>query len=353
MIAYLVTILTLVSIAAILALALNLQWGLCGMVNFGIVGFFALGAYTAALLAMAGTGPVIATFGAMLVCAAAGALVALLSLRLAEEYLAIVTLGFGEIVRLVTLNEGWLTGGALGLPGIPRPFFDLVPAGSYDVYFLGLCLLVLAAVFLGLERLARSPFGRLVRSVREDDVVAATLGKNVVRTRVIAFAIGSAVTAIAGALHAFFFSYIDPSQFTPIVSAYAFMAVIAGGRGSNRGILLGACTVMVLLEGSRFLKDFVDVLDSDQLAAVRLILIGLGLILFLIFRPQGFGREPRLRAARLVGDATTPGPLSGPATGPATGLAPDSALAPATAKEGDFHGTCQPSRLVRAAAPDR
>jgi ABC-type branched-subunit amino acid transport system permease subunit len=108
------------------------------------------------------------------------------------------------------------------------------------------------------------------------------------------------------------------------------MAVIAGGRGSNRGILLGACTVMVLLEGSRFLKDFVDVLDSDQLAAVRLILIGLGLILFLIFRPQGFGREPRLRAASLLGAAP-----------------------PAPSTSGETHGPCQPRPVVRAAASDR
>lgn len=307
MIAYLVTILTLVSIAAIVALALNLQWGLCGMVNFGIVGFVALGAYTTALLALAGTGPILALAGAVAVCALAGGLVALLSVRLSEEYLAIVTLGFGEIVRVVSLNEAWLTGGALGLPGIPRPLIESVPSESYDWVFLGLCLLALAAVFLLLESLTRSPFGRLVRAVRDDDVVAATLGKNVLRTRVVAFAVGSGVTAVAGGLQAFHFSYIDPSQFTPIVSAYAFMAVIAGGRGSNRGILLGACTVMVLLEGSRFLKDFVEVLDAEQLASIRLILIGLGLILFLIYRPQGFGREPRRSAGSLLGEAPADG----------------------------------------------
>jgi ABC-type branched-subunit amino acid transport system permease subunit len=301
MTAYLITILTLVGIAAIVALALNLQWGLCGMVNFGIVGFFALGAYTGALLALAGSGPILALVGAIAVCGVAGALVALLSMRLSEEYLAIVTLGFGEIVRVVTLNESWLTGGALGLPGIPRPLIETVPSGHYDLVFLGLVLVALAVVYVGLQALVQSPFGRLVRAVRDDDVVAATLGKNVLRTRVVAFAIGSGVTGIAGGLHAFHFSYIDPSQFTPIVSAYAFMAVIAGGRGSNRGILLGACTVMVLLEGSRFLKDFIEVLDAEQLASIRLILIGLGLILFLIYRPQGFGREPRRRAAELLG----------------------------------------------------
>ena len=300
MISYLITILSFVSIAAILALALNLQWGLCGIVNFGIVGFFALGAYTASLMALSGSGTVIAILAAVIVCAIFGALVALLSTRLTGEYLAILTLGFGEIVRLVSLNEAWLTGASLGLPGIPRPMINLVPQEFYDLFFLGFCLFILLIVFLILERLFRSPFGRLVRSVREDDVVSAALGKNVLRTRVFAMSIGCGVIAVAGALHAFFLSYIDPSQFTPIVSAYAFMAVIVGGRGSNYGILLGACTVMVLLEGSRFLKDFIQVIDSEQLAAVRFILIGLGLILFLIYRPQGFGQEPRLRANRIL-----------------------------------------------------
>src|SRR5206468_2568675 len=118
MIAYVVTILTLVGIVAILGLALNLQWGLCGMVNFGMAGFFALGAYTAALLALAGAGSLAATLAAALVCAAACGFVALISLRLSEEYLAILTLGFGEVIRLFVLNEEWLTHGSLGLPGI-------------------------------------------------------------------------------------------------------------------------------------------------------------------------------------------------------------------------------------------
>ena len=111
MIAYLITILTLVGIVAILGLALNLQWGLCGMVNFGMAGFFALGAYTAALLALAGAGSLAATLAAAVVCAAACSVVAVISLRLSEEYLAILTLGFGEVIRLFVLNEEWLTHG--------------------------------------------------------------------------------------------------------------------------------------------------------------------------------------------------------------------------------------------------
>jgi ABC-type branched-subunit amino acid transport system permease subunit len=301
MISYLVTILILVSIATMLGMALNIQWGLCGMVNFGIAGFFALGAYTAALVALSGAGALAATIAAAVVCAGSCGLMALISLRLSDEYLAILTLGFGEVVRLVTLSEDWLTGGSLGLPGIPRPFWGWVSEKNYEAWFLVLCIAVILGIFVAIEILLRSPFGRAVRAVREDDVVAATLGKNVIGLRVRAFALGGAIIGVAGAFHAFYLTYIDPSQFSAIITAYTFMAVIAGGRGSNAGLLLGAATIMILVEGSRFLKDVFDVLDAAQLAAIRLILIGLGLILFLIYRPQGFLPEYRLKSARLLG----------------------------------------------------
>jgi ABC-type branched-subunit amino acid transport system permease subunit len=130
-----------------------------------------------------------------------------------------------------------------------------------------------------------------MRAVREDDVVAATLGKHVLWARVRIFAIGGAFIGLAGSLHAFYYQYIDPTQFSNIIIAYAFMAVIAGGRGALKGTILGATFVMVLLEGSRFAKDLIPALDSDQLAAIRIIIIGVGLILVLIYRPQGFRRE--------------------------------------------------------------
>lgn len=300
MTAYLVTILILVCIAIILGLALNLQWGLCGMVNFGMSGFFALGAYSAALVALSGAGTFAGVVAAALICAIACGATALVSLRLSDEYLAILTLGFGEVIRLVTLSESWLTGGSLGLPGIPRPLWGWVSEQNYELLFLVLLLGVVLGLFLLLEVLIRSPFGRAVRAVREDDVVVSTLGKNVTLLRVKAFAVGGAIIGVAGAFHAYYLTYIDPSQFSAIITAYTFMAVIAGGRGSNKGLLFGAATIMFLIEGSRFLKDFVQILDATQLASVRLILIGLGLILFLIYRPQGFMPEYRLRSKTLT-----------------------------------------------------
>jgi len=299
MISFLILMSIVICFSAILALALNFQWGLGGMVNFGLTGFYALGAYAAALLMLkAGANTFAATVGAMVIVAAVCGLVAFVTLRVTEEdYFAIVTLGVGEMLRLMALNEDWLTKGALGLTGVPRPFGDAIPPQYYQYFLLALAVVLLLATLWFLNRLARSPFGRLVRAVREDDVVAATLGKNVLWVRVRIFAIGGGIIGLAGSMHGFYYQYIDPTQFSNIVIAYAFMAVIAGGRGAHRGAILGAAVVMLLLEGSRFLKDLIPVLDSDQLAAIRIIIIGVGLILLLIYRPQGFFREYRLQAA--------------------------------------------------------
>ena len=308
MISFLVLLGIVVCFSAILALALNFQWGLGGMVNFGLAGFYALGSYACALLILkGGANTFVATLGAMVIVAAACAITALVTLRVTEEdYFAIVTLGVGEMLRLVALNEDWLTRGALGLAGIPRPLAGIIPVEYYVYFLLGLSVALLLGTLWVLNVLARSPFGRVVRALREDDVVAATLGKRVLWARVRIFAIGGAFIGLAGSLHAFYYQYIDPTQFTNIVIAYAFMAVIAGGRGAHVGTIWGAAVVMVLLEGSRFLKDVIPALNSDQLAAIRIITIGVGLIALLIFRPQGFLREHRLQIDLATGKMRHP-----------------------------------------------
>ncbi len=297
MISFLILISIVVCFSAILALALNFQWGLGGMVNFGLAGLYALGAYACALLMLkAGMNTFFATVGAMVIVAVVCGVVAFVTLRVTEEdYFAIVTLGVGEMLRLVALNEDWLTKGALGLTGIPRPLGDVVPPEYYQYFLLGLSVALLLGTLWFMNALARSPFGRVMRAVREDDVVAATLGKHVLWARVRIFAIGGAFIGLAGSLHAFYYQYIDPTQFSTIVIAYAFMAVIAGGRGAHRGTIWGAAIVMLLLEGSRFVKDLIPGIDSDQLAAIRIIIIGVGLIMLLIYKPQGFLREYRLQ----------------------------------------------------------
>ncbi|WP_066737509.1 branched-chain amino acid ABC transporter permease [Cupriavidus sp. D384] len=285
---YLISILVLVSIAGIAALSLNLQWGLTGMVNFGLFGFYMLAAYVYAQLAATGASPWLALAGAIAVSGIASALTSLISMRLADDYLAIVTLAFAECLRLIVIHEDWLTRGSLGIANISRPVAN-------DGAFLLLALAALLLSFLLLETIARSPLGRAARALRDDPLVAATLGKDVLWLRVRLFGIGGAVTGVAGALHAAYYQYIDPTQFGPIITAYAFMGVIIGGRGSNRGVLLSAFTVILLLEGTRFLNDQVGWMTPAQLAALRLMLIGIALIAALIVRPAGLLAEHRLK----------------------------------------------------------
>jgi branched-chain amino acid transport system permease protein len=303
---YLVAILTFVSLAVLLGFALNVQWGQAGMINFGLAGFYGVGAYTAAILSKQGVDGFTATVAAIATTAAISAIVSLATLKLREDYLAITTLAFSESVRLVLMNETWLTGGTNGIRDIPRPLIGLIGGDQYEAFFLGMCLVLVAIVYLMLDRIIRSPFGRALRAVREDDLVAATLGKNVLTLRVKAFAIGGAVIGLAGALHAYYFTYIDPGEFAGFITVYAFMTVIVGGKGSNRGLLMGACTVMVLLEGTRFLKDFVPFLSAQQAASLRLAMIGAGLILILIFKPDGLSAEYRLAVQKAGGPDLNP-----------------------------------------------
>ena len=301
MIVYLSTLVVLVSIAALIGLGLNFQWGVAGLVNFGVAGFVALGAYATAL-----TAGHIGWLGAMavaaLVSAASSTVLAFLSIRLSDDYLAIVTIGFGEVVNILLLNEDWLTGGALGIANIPRPMSSIIPAAQYDNVLPLFAILLVGLTFVALEALVRSPFGRALRAVRDDPVVAGSLGKPVLLLRIKAFAIGSAVMGIAGSLHGFYLTYIDPGQFTSITTAYAFMAVILGGRGSNIGLLVGASTIMALIEATRFLKDALNMIDGVQLFALRLGLVGLGIILLLRLRPQGLLSEPRQSARDFFDD---------------------------------------------------
>ena len=166
MIAYLTAIATLVGVRALVTLGLNVQWGMAGLVNLGAVAFFAVGAYTSALLAVGGTPLLFAWPAAVGLAAAAGAGLAMVALRLREDYLAIVTLGFGEVLRLFLLNEAWLTRGANGVTAIPRPLHAQF-TGHYDVFYLVLVLATVAVVYLALERVRRSPFGRLLRAIRK------------------------------------------------------------------------------------------------------------------------------------------------------------------------------------------
>jgi branched-chain amino acid transport system permease protein len=287
MLNYLVFILVVAGVYALLAQSLTLSWGLTGLVNLGLVGFFAIGAYVSAMGVKWGGWPVpLGLLAATLAGLVAGFLVTISTLRLRDDYLAIVTLGFAEVVRLVAANEIWLTGGADGIAGVP----SIVPRAwgqNYHLAMLGIVTALALGVHLLLSHLARSPWGRALRAVREDQVVAAVAGKPVVVLKAQAFSMAAAIAALAGAIYGHYTSYVAPEIYQPLITIYVFLAVTAGGVGRPLGALLGAYLLIGFLELTRFMAEVVPGVSPVQAAATREIMVGLALILLLRLKPDG------------------------------------------------------------------
>ena len=286
---YLVAIATMTAIYMLLAIGLNLQFGFTGLINFGHVGFFCIGAYASAILSLHG---VPEPAGFVLAAGLAGLAawpIGLVSLKLRDDYFAIVTLGFGEVVRLVAISEQWLTNGVQGLPGI-SPLFTGSP-------LLVLTALVAVNVIaaLGMRVIVRSPFGRMIGAIRDNEDAVKALGKDPAGFKIQVLMLGSALAGIAGAFYAHYIGYIEPEQFIPLVTFQVWMAVIMGGVGRVSGALAGTVILMLFLEGSRFLHDIVPFISDVQIASLRLGTIGLALVLFTLYRPQGImgGRAGR------------------------------------------------------------
>ncbi len=296
--AYLTSIAVTAGIYALMALGVNLTWGLAGMINLGLAGFFAVGAYTTALLTKAGWPIPLGVAAAAGTAAATGALVALVTARLRSDYLAIVTLGFSESVRIAAANEIWLTNGSDGIAGIPGPWRGAVSPQVFEQRFLLIVLVVLAVTFVLLQRLSRSPFGRVLRAVRDDEDVAAVAGKHVLAFKVRAFALGAAVLGIAGALYAHDTSYVAPDIFAPLLTLNIILALVAGGLGNNAGAVLGAALIVALLEGTRFIAPLLWFLAPAQEAAMRELLISVLLLAMLRVLPGGVVAERAGETAR-------------------------------------------------------
>jgi branched-chain amino acid transport system permease protein len=285
--AYLVAVAIFALLYMLMALGLNLQFGFTGLINFGHVGFLAIGAYCSALLTLAGW-PIALGIAAAIVL---GALVAwplgLLTLRLRDDYLAIVTLGFSESLRIAIQEEKWLTKGVQGLTNIPRLFAELGIGKGAEIATLGLLLAFNLAAVLAIYRLVRSPYGRLIQAIRDDEDAVKALGKDPARFKIEVFVIGAGMAGAAGAVYAHYIAYISPEQFLPLMTFYAWMAIIMGGVGRVSGAVLGTLLLMTFIEGSRFLRDVAPFIPEVQMASLRLAAVGLALILFTLYRPQG------------------------------------------------------------------
>jgi branched-chain amino acid transport system permease protein len=296
--------LTMALTYAIICLGLNVQWGQTGLFNVGIAAFVGIGAYASAILTtpdaadrIGGFGwPILAGWAGGAACAGLLAfLVGWLTIRLRADYLAITTFGVSVAVQLAALNLTGLTGGPFGITFIPRPFGAW--AGdplAFGLANLAIAILVVLATYLVLERLVRSPWGRVLRAVREDEVAAQALGKSPKWLRIQAFALGGAIMGLAGAVQAHFIGFIAPENYLPMITFQVWAMLIVGGSGNNRGAILGAVLVWALwaLSGQIIEATF-PAGSQARAASLRLVLIGVALCAILLWRPQGILREVR------------------------------------------------------------
>ncbi len=283
---YIEHILILICIYIILAVSLNLIVGFVGLLNLGHAAFFGIGAYTSALLTLAGIPFIIAFFSNFILAGIFGFLISVPCVRLRGDYLAIATLGFGEIIRAVLKNWVSLTRGPLGIPGIPKASIGIV-LNTQTKFLIFALAIALLTIFI-INRIVHSPFGRVLRSIREDEIAAESLGKNVSKYKIIAIVIGASFAGIAGSLYAHYITFIDPTTFTFTETILMVLMVVLGGMGSITGSIVGAIILIALPEPLRFLQ-----LPSSIVAAVRQMLYSLILILLMIFKPSGFFGERR------------------------------------------------------------
>jgi branched-chain amino acid transport system permease protein len=289
----------------IFSLGLQLNVGTTGITNFGQAGFMAIGAYTMGILVVKeGWSWWWAMPAAIAASMAAAVLVGLPSLRLRADYFAITTLAFSEIVRYLTDNTRSLTNGSQGLLGYSGDWVTLsVRLGSWLNYhgihvtsFLFPLLLVSWALFIVLTLLVaavvRTPWGRVLRAIREDEDAARALGKNTLAYKLQSLALSAALAAIAGFVLALNLTLLVPDEFDPVFTIFGFVIVILGGFGSYFGVLVGSVVLMTLLEGTRYVEL---PLAADKVAAIRFIIVGAVLILLMAFRPQGiFGKRQEM-----------------------------------------------------------
>jgi branched-chain amino acid transport system permease protein len=290
--------LTLALTFSIMCLGLNVQWGQTGLFNVGVAGFVGIGAYVSAILTtpevperLGGFGlPIlVGWFGAAVAGALASVLLGALTLRLRSDYLAIATFGFAIVVQLTALNLQSITGGPFGISFIPRPFGGL--AG--DPLIFGLLNLAVVAgvtlvVYAGLEHLMRSPWGRVLRAIREDEQAATALGKNAIVFRIQAFAVGGAIMGLAGAVQGHFIGYISPEGYVPILTFQVWAMLIVGGSGNNRGAILGAIVVWAFWAASgAIIAAVVPPEEQARASALKIVMIGIAICVVLLLRPRG------------------------------------------------------------------
>jgi len=339
---YLVSFSIMAIIYAILSLGLNAQWGYNGHLDFGVAGFFAVGAFTMALFVTSAPAGVMAAYaqqwfglnapyliGVIAAGIMAGVVAYLIAqpiLHLRADFLAIATLGIAEIIRLIFQNERWLANGPQPMSGIPQPLSCVVDGGNcawlpdaikpvlsvmqprdYSYLYLVIVTLGLALVYIVLEAMVRSPWGRALRAVRDEEDSAAMNGKHVKSLRVQSFVLGAIIIGVAGALYAPYMVTIDYSHFKPLFATFlVWVMLMLGGSGNNKGAILGAFVIWAVWSGTGFVTDYLQVAlqgiapdVASRMSFLRWAFVGLLLALIVLYRPQGILPEKK-RVSRFL-----------------------------------------------------
>jgi len=350
LLAFATSLATLALIYGLLALGLNMQFGFAGVLNFGYVAFFAVGAFASALATLPPPGseaylaaggryeigfgqPFVAGLAAAALC---GGLLALaigaVSARLGTHYLAVATFALAEVVRSVLGNETWLTRGEFGIASVPQPGRGtFVPDALYAYAYLALCVGVVVALLLVVRRLGEQPFGRLLRAQRADPLAARALGKRTTAARLKALVLGGLLAGIAGSLWTHSLGVVHVGQFVPIVTFQVWLAMLLGGTGNHWGVLLGAILLVAIREGTRFVDAVpglaeVAAANPSFAPSLRFILIGLLLIAVVRFFPRGVLPEPLRKAPPVAAASELPRPPAPPEAAPPAVLTVDNAV---------------------------
>ncbi|MFC1896414.1 branched-chain amino acid ABC transporter permease [Thermodesulfobacteriota bacterium] len=310
--AYLVSFAVMAGIYAVFCLGLNIQWGYTGLFNIGIAGFFCVGAYASALITTPKPSGVYAQYvtqfmgldlpfvfgllGAALVCGVVALIIGIPTLTLREDYLAIATIGIAETFRLIFNNEHYIANGPRGLMGLPQPFQGIVDSRHYNYIYLCVVVLIMVLIYFAIERGIRSPWGRVLRAIREDEVSASMCGKSVFSFKMQSLVLGSMVMGIGGALYAHYTKAISPDVFTPLYGTFIiWVMLMVGGSGNNKGAILGAYVVWGIWIGTKFMTDWLPFTLKARAPYIRFLLIGILLEVILIYRPQGLlGEEKKV-----------------------------------------------------------
>ncbi|HEX7974317.1 MAG TPA: branched-chain amino acid ABC transporter permease [Anaerolineales bacterium] len=294
---FLAGVITLIGIYSILTIAVNLHYGYAGLNSFGIVGFMAIGAYTNTILTI---GPPVGDnfyrfgfsfpwwvglLGAGLVTLIFAFIIGLPTLRVEGDYLLIVTFAFSEIIQKLLANEGWLTNGTRGFMRILQPFRDVIPGHSYQFFLAGLVVAIVVICYLVAQHVGASPFGRTLRALRDNEPVALSTGKNVYSFKMRIFLLGALMIGFAGAMYTWYMSIAVPPLFGMEVTFAAWIALVIGGQGNNKGAIVGTIVLLGAQQALKFIQLTPDL--APMISSIQLVIEGLVLVLILRFYPSG------------------------------------------------------------------